>query len=408
MKDQAEFGSEVIESTLNGFTDRVEKIRRSWKFESGDPTCPWFRGQQRSHWQLLPSIMRGGEFNRSRSGRRFDLETESEIREEFVVRAPALSGSDSIPENQWNLYFLMQHFGAPTRLVDWTESPLIALYFAVRDNPGYYDSAVWMLDPYEMNYRVIKRDEVIAPSAPGTLERDVRRVMPWLPTRFAKKAMLAKNPVAVFPTHFVRRISSQRSCFTIHGVEENGFSRFRGRRPCLIKIKIPAFSAIPIRHALETQGIDETTVFPDLEGLGRALVTKWRNPREESAHKNVYVRLKPSRIHKKGVGVFAIRPIPKGYNIFEGENEEILWTKKASIPKKNPIRTLYDDFCIIKDGRYGSPPSFNRLTIAWFLNESNTPNTRCDENYDFHALRNIKTGEELTVDYSTFSDDPLE
>jgi SET domain-containing protein len=46
------------------------------------------------------------------------------------------------------------------------------------------------------------------------------------------------------------------------------------------------------------------------------------------------------------------------------------------------------------------------LTPAWFLNESKKPNTRCDDNYDFYTLREIRPGEELTVDYETFSDYP--
>ena len=77
-----------------------------------------------------------------------------------------------------------------------------------------------------------------------------------------------------------------------------------------------------------------------------------------------------------------------------------------SLPKKGPLRRLYDDFSIIKKGHYGCPTSFNRLTPAWFMNESKKPNTRCDENYDFYTLRDISPGEELTVDYKTFSDYP--
>lgn len=126
--------------SLNEFIDLVDAIRKHWKFDPDDICKLWFRGQQRKHWELVPSIVRIGGLNR---------ETEDDIREEFATRAPALSRFEPLPTNDWDLYFLMQHYGVPTRLLEWTDSPSIALYFAVRDNPGHYDSAVWMLDPYE-------------------------------------------------------------------------------------------------------------------------------------------------------------------------------------------------------------------------------------------------------------------
>jgi hypothetical protein len=159
------------------------------------------------------------------------------------------------------------------------------------------------------------------------------------------------------------------------------------------------------RLALEDYGIDDSTIFPDLERLGRALVTSYANTRRESAHSGVYVRLKPSKLHASGVGVFAIKTIPRNTKVFAGENEEILWVPKSSLPKGGPIRRMYDDFAIVRDGWYGCPPSFNRLTPAWYMNDSKTPITRCDENYDFYTLREIRVGEELTVDYASFSDD---
>ena len=68
---------------------------------------------------------------------------------------------------------------------------------------------------------------------------------------------------------------------------------------------------------------------------------------------------------------------------------------------------LYDDFCIIKGNKYGCPINFNSLTVGWYLNESKeNPNVRATNDYDFIAIRDIKKGEELTVDYSTFSDYP--
>jgi SET domain-containing protein len=121
-------------------------------------------------------------------------------------------------------------------------------------------------------------------------------------------------------------------------------------------------------------------------------------------HSNVYTRLKPSAIH--GVGVFAIRNIPKGTQLFDG-SEEITWIDEKQIAHlSRRLREMYEDFCIIKDGRYGCPSNFNGLTMAWYLNDSSTPNVVVDENYNMYAARDIAEGEELTIDSSRFSEQP--
>jgi SET domain-containing protein len=133
-------------------------------------------------------------------------------------------------------------------------------------------------------------------------------------------------------------------------------------------------------------------------------MTKKRKAGKRLPHYRVYTRLGPSRIH--GVGVFAIGKIKKGTLIFYGDDGEIVWVRKTrlrGLPKE--IRRLYEDFCIVAEkGRvYGCPRNFNSLTVAWFLNSSPCPNVRCDRNYRFFALRDIKQGAELTVDYATYN-----
>jgi hypothetical protein len=123
---------------------------------------------------------------------------------------------------------------------------------------------------------------------------------------------------------------------------------------------------------------------------------------------NSYTRLRPSQIH--GVGVFAIRDIPKGVNIFSDDKSEMIWIDKEMIQTKSgEVRRLYDDFCVLGNNKYGCPQGFNNLTIGWYINQpldGHEPNVVCDDEYDFFAARNIRAGEELTVDYSTFSDHP--
>ncbi len=122
-------------------------------------------------------------------------------------------------------------------------------------------------------------------------------------------------------------------------------------------------------------------------------------------HYGVFTRLRPSR--RGGVGVFAIRNIPKSAQIFYGDNDRIVWVSKRKLKRLSPeLRRLYGDFSIIKDRgeTYGCPVNFNGLTVPWYLNSSSRPNVGCDKRYRFFALRDIKSGEELTVTYNTYNE----
>jgi hypothetical protein len=389
--------------SVGEFLLRIAEIKKQW-FKESDEWGPWFRGHQRAHWPLCPKLYR--EYGGYTKVKKMDIE--DEIREEFIVRAPALSETKVADGDKWEWYFLMQHFGAPTRLLDWSDGSLIGLFFAVKDNLGFYDSAVWMLDPFALNDEVIGKEEVIPPTARGITEPDKMLVDPWLPERFTKMKGLPTKPVAIYPTHIARRISTQRSCFTVHGTNQHGLDELAKKKSAyLLKIVIPAFRVQSIRKELEECGIDEATIFPDLEGLSRTICARWKDNEQSSAHHGVYTRLRPSKVHKGGIGVFAIRKIKKEMPLFNGDNAEMLWIKEEIIESAPAaIRKLYDDFSVAKDGWHGCPMNFNRLTPSWYLNRPNQgerPNVRCDpDTYDFFALNDIDPGEELTVDYSSY------
>jgi hypothetical protein len=283
------------------------------------------------------------------------------------------------------------------------------LYFAVRENPGHHQAAVWVLDPWKLNLKVVKKDEVVPPGDSGTSRPDRQRYARWLPDRFALRKRWPCLPVAIYPSHIVQRIGVQRSCFTIHGSDQRGLEEI-GRRYSipLLKITIPSWEAKAIRTSLYACGIDESTVFPDLEGLSRAVETQWIDPPADLPHSGAYTRLRPSRVDKGGIGVFAIRRILRNTPLFVGDNDEMVWLKASELPRMPKlIKLLYTDFGVKKvdaetgEERYGCPLSFNRLTLSWHLNRSRKRNVRCDEYFNFFAAKDIAPGDELTVDYRT-------
>ncbi len=124
-------------------------------------------------------------------------------------------------------------------------------------------------------------------------------------------------------------------------------------------------------------------------------------------HENVWARLGRSPIH--GIGVFAIRPIPRGTNVFESDSIEIVWVKKSALDEAKvgaAQRAFYEDFAIDGGDRYGCPADFNHLTPGWYLNQPSPgecANVASDPMLNFIALRDIAEGEELTIRYSDFN-----
>lgn len=272
-KSRIEYTAESIPDYLS----IVEICTNEW-FQTEPTWGPWFRGQSDAAWPLRPGLYRPAQPKRG-----IHI-LEDEMRQEFAVRAPSL-GPDR-PQDSWEWYFLMQHSGAPTRLLDWTESALIALYFAVRgkgtaDETGKEktDAAVWILEPWKLNEHVTRIKEVIAPSAKaGMVTKHGEVYGRWLPDRYAEEGLKEELPVAVYPTHFSRRISSQRSCFTVHGTKIDGFDHLpENYSHYLRKTIIPCDKAHQIEKSLSVAGVDELSIFPDLDGLGRWLASVLRD-----------------------------------------------------------------------------------------------------------------------------------
>jgi hypothetical protein len=255
---------------LSEFSERVKELRQIWGVvdgveRRGEEEPLWFRGHIDADWKLTPKLYREP----------FIGADENEIRHEFQSRAPQLIQT-RLPTSEWEWYFLMQHYGVPTRLLDWTENALVALYFAVEDRPATCDAAVWALDPSWLN-RKLRRGIV------GAMLPDWEEAQPYLPkleAAFEGKKVTATLPAAMEPPHVDRRLAAQASRFVIFGTTKDLMrtkaARTRPHRDRRVgAIRIPQRYIKEIQTDLEHYGITASSVFPDLSGLCREICRKW-------------------------------------------------------------------------------------------------------------------------------------
>jgi hypothetical protein len=131
---------EHVARTLNEYTRILEEV-----FPEG---TLWFRGVSDASYLLTPSLYR----HASKDDPAAMHTIEKEIYNTFAQRGTYLVGKDLL--NTPELIFLLQHYRVPTRLLDWSENPFIALYFALLNLSSERDCAVWILNPIEWNTKM--------------------------------------------------------------------------------------------------------------------------------------------------------------------------------------------------------------------------------------------------------------
>jgi hypothetical protein len=238
----------------------------------------WFRGtRDAGQHDLLPSLYRHPTKTTAESLR----ELEHELMALFQHRAPPFY--DSIPTGAMELLFFMQHHGVPTRLLDWSENPYIALFFALEvslweQDDAAVDAAVWMLDPIGLNKIAFHNNEgnnrVL--SAQDDLLNAYR---PNSPTKTS-----GKFPIAMYGVHNSRRIVAQRGVFTLFGSNICAINKdadLVASAGLLHKLVIKREFKKQLAKALFNMGITDSVIYPDLDGLGREIKHRlgfWRAP----------------------------------------------------------------------------------------------------------------------------------
>ncbi len=260
--------------TLLDYLREVNRIRKAWREEANTRDSRselWFRGQRFAKWDLRPRIYRD----------EYADADEAEIRLAFQGNGLQLAPT-IVNRSEWEWYFLMQHYGAPTRLLDWTGNPLAALYFAIADDraTGNSHAAVWLLDPWRWNE--LHNAGLWGPALPDWDEP--RPYLPRLQDACDGKQVRKRWPIAIEPPSIDRRLASQTGRFLLFGKKKDLIeaanrtdSARRGKKKAsrLIQIIVARKWLESIRRELDDVGINQHILFPDLQGLGTHLSWEW-------------------------------------------------------------------------------------------------------------------------------------
>lgn len=229
----------------------------------------WYRGCGKNSYFLLPSLYR---HKKAKTPDQF-AKLEQNLMTRFRQR--------SIPyhtrqlTDDWSTLFFMQHYGIPTRLLDWTENPLIALHFALMGAPHKTnvkgelkfkeDACVWILDPVKWNRHALSQQSYEG----GALTTGDEALIGYKPTPTFSN--MNKYPVALYGEHNSPRIVAQQGVFTIFGQVitpmEKTFIEQNFPDNSLIRVIIKNTVIDRMRTSLLRHGITESVVYPDLEGL---------------------------------------------------------------------------------------------------------------------------------------------
>jgi hypothetical protein len=174
--------------------------------------------------------------------------------------------------NEWEVLIAAQHHGLPTRLLDWTYSPMVAAHFATLGAEPGTDPAVWRLDwkAVHRHFRLPDRALLIQ-DLEGIFGQE-RPFTPW--TLFDPRTRERGFACMIEPPSLDARIATQAATFTLCSDNRRSFDSFleeNGLRSALTRFVIPAKEVSRLRDQLDLVSVDERRLFPDLDGLAAYL-----------------------------------------------------------------------------------------------------------------------------------------
>lgn len=247
---------------LSEYLEQVDGLFNAWQYQPG---AIWFRGLKDGAKALVPGVVW-----------RKILDEQSLV-DDFLVSYASLHGGPV--ENHWELYALMQHYGLPTRLLDWSKSPLVALYFAVeKAETAGSTSVVWAMDAPALNRILHQSDGIPVPGRRQNRERI--NVDAYLPAvlKDQEASDLPAVPLAIETPMTNRRILAQQGCFTVHGKGQEPIDQIfrKAKSDRLVRFEIRGSKwKQQILDSLRNAGWREESIYQDLPSLTQRIIREW-------------------------------------------------------------------------------------------------------------------------------------
>ena len=254
----------------------------------------FYRGEPDSFSLPIPKIFRDKYWPNNDS--KFTPESTEKLRAietrhiyEFKRLAIGLTSDLPQDENRINnlkWLFLMQHHGMPTRLLDWTQNVLVAVFFAVADiakDNIKKDGQIWIIKPRELNKEVGIGQSFPLPGHP-IVEYLAREMFYDIEKKegFAKKLSLKEiqtKPMAILPPLAWPRMVAQKSAFTLHP-KPRSLEDIYAPEAKLTRHKIPSRFKLEIRRELRHLGIEYRTLFPELDSISKDMNSQFEDESE--------------------------------------------------------------------------------------------------------------------------------
>jgi hypothetical protein len=221
-----------------------------------------YRGGASAERPLLTSLDRLGGLNPPHT--KVGLE-EHLLRNFIRYSRPHL---EAAARNDWELLVAAQHHGLPTRLLDWTYSPLVAAHFATIA-PGAQDRVIWRLDWQAVHRHFGLPELAIAiQDLPRLLGGEDDDYTPW--RLFSRRGNEQPLACMLEPPSLHERIAAQQGTFTLCTDVRHSFDEFlvaNDLEHALQRFVIPLDASKHVRDQLDIVGMDERRIFPDLDGV---------------------------------------------------------------------------------------------------------------------------------------------